>query len=76
MKFLIVDHPPLSIRIPLGTKHSPQNPVFKYLSPHSTLNARDLFSQPYSITSNINVVYVFIFKLFERSRKDKSVWTE
>ena len=30
MKFLIVGPYLLPIRVPLGTKYSPQNPVFKY----------------------------------------------
>ena len=33
MKFLIVGPSPLPIRIPLGPKYSPQDPVFKYPEP-------------------------------------------
>ena len=47
MKFLIVEISPLPILIPLGPKYSPQDPVFKYLSLHSSLNVRDHVSQPY-----------------------------
>ena len=38
-------------------------------------NIRDHVSQPYSTTGNINVLYILIFKLLERSLED-NVWTE
>ena len=46
------------------------------LSLHSSLNVRDHASQPYSTTDNIIVLYILIFIFLERSREDKSVWTE
>ena len=46
------------------------------LSLHSSLNVRDHASHPYSTTGNIIVLYTLIFKFWERSLEDKSVWTE
>ena len=34
------------------------------------------YSQAYSTTDNIIVLYILIFKFLERSLDDKSVWTE
>ena len=41
VKFFIVEPSPLPIRISLGPKYSPLDPVFKYLQPDSSLNLRD-----------------------------------
>ena len=48
------------------------------LSLHSSINVRDHVSQPYSTTDNIIVLYIriSIFNFLERSRENKSVWTE
>ena len=46
------------------------------LSLDSSLNVRDYVSQPYITTGNIIVLYILIFKFFERNREDKSLWTE
>ena len=56
MKFLIVEPPPLPILIPIGIKHSPQDPS-NNLSQCSSLNVRDRVSQPYSTNGNIVVLY-------------------
>ena len=41
------------------------------------LNIRDHVSQPFNTAGNIIVVlYILIFKFFERSREDKSVWAD
>ena len=42
----------------------------------SNINERDHVLQPYSTTGNISVLYILTFKLLERSREDKRVWTE
>ena len=42
MKFLFVETSPLTICIPLGSKYSPQDPVFKYPFPTFSLNALSL----------------------------------
>jgi hypothetical protein len=46
------------------------------LSLRSSIDARDHISQPYGKTDNVIVLYILIFKFLERSRKEKSVWTE
>ena len=66
MKFLTVESSPLPILIPLGPKYSPQDPVFKYVSLHSSLNVGDYVSQPYSTTGNFLVLYILIFQFLER----------
>ena len=76
MKFLIVQPSPLPILVSLDPKYSPRDPVFKALSLHSSFNVRDHASQPYSTTGNIIVLYISILKFLERSREEKSVWTE
>ena len=38
---------------------------------HSSLNVRDLVSQPYSTTGSITVLYISIFKFLERSLEEK-----
>ena len=76
MKFLIVELSLLPIHIPFGPKYLPWDPVLNTLSLCSSLNVRDHVSQPYSTTGNITVLYILIFKFLERSREDKSVWTE
>ena len=70
MKSLIVDPSVLPILIPLELKHWPLNPVFNTLGLHSSLNIRDVVSQPYSTTCNI--IYIF-FKFIENSIENKSV---
>ena len=76
MKFLIVEFSPLPTLIPLGPKYLLQDPVSNALSLQSSLNVKDHVSQPYSTTGNIIVLYILILKFLERSREDKSVWTE
>ena len=71
MKFLNVEPSPFPILIPLEPKHLPQDPVFKYPGLHLSLNVIDHVSQSYSTTGNIIVLYILIFKCFERNREDK-----
>ena len=70
MKFLIVEPPPLPILIHLGPKIFASGSCFQIplacVPPH---NVRDHVSHPYSITGSIIVLYIFIFKFFERSRE-------
>jgi hypothetical protein len=77
IKFLIVESSLLPILIPLGPKYSHQKILFSNIHIlHSSLNIRDLVSQPYRTTSNIIGLYNLIFKFLERSLEDKSVWNE
>jgi hypothetical protein len=66
---LIVEVSPIPIRIPLGSKYSPQGPVSNTLSQRSSLNVRDYVSQRYNTTGSIIVLYILIFKFLERSRE-------
>ena len=74
MKFLIVVPSLLPILILLGLKYSPQDPVFKYLSLHSSLkirvsdlnsrlgNIRDI-SEPTSPADDVKVLTIGLQKL-------------
>ena len=53
---LIVEPSPFPILIPRGPKYSLQDPVFKYLSLHSSLFVTERVSQTYSTTGNIFVL--------------------
>ena len=75
MMFLIVEPSPLPILILLGPKIRLRILFSNTFSLHSFLNVRYHVSQPYSKTGNI-VFYILISKFLERSREDKSVWTE
>ena len=46
------------------------------LSLHCCSNVKYYVSKPYNTNDNIIVLYILIFKFLERSRKDKSIWTE
>ena len=76
MEFLTVEPSSLHIIIPLEPEYSPQDPVFKDSYLHYSFNIRDRASHPYNTTGNIIVLYILIFKFFERNREEKSVWTE
>ena len=63
------------------TPHSHPNIRLRILSSNthsllSSLNERDHVLQAYSTTGNTIVLYILIFKLLEKSREDKRVWTE
>ena len=46
------------------------------LSLYSSLNVRDHVWKSYNTNGNVVVLYNFIFKFLEKSREDKSIWTE
>jgi hypothetical protein len=73
MKLLIVKPSPLPILI---QKIRLRIISSNTLSLRSSLNERDQVSQTYSTTGNTIVLCILIFKLLERSREDKRVWTE
>ena len=59
MKFLIVEPSPLTIRIPLRTKYSPQDPVFKYscsTSVNYALEARVKFMLTSGLSCQVAVI--------------------
>ena len=75
MKFLIVKLIPSPI-----SSHLEPNIRLKILFLNTfslcfSLNVRHHISQPHSTIGNIVVLYILIFKFFERSREDKSVLT-
>ena len=67
MKFLIVEPSPLPIPIPLGPKYSLQDLFSNTLSLDSSLNVRDLVSQPY--ITYILLFIIFNFKLYKNNMK-------
>ena len=66
----------LSILIPLGLKYSSMILFLNALNLHYSISVKDHVSQPYSTTGDTTVLRVLIFKFFERSLEDESVWTE
>jgi hypothetical protein len=76
MKFLIVEPSPFPILIPIEAKYLLQILLSNNLSLHSSLYLRDHFTQPYSTTGSVIILYILILKFFGRSGKSKRVWTE
>ena len=74
IKIPIVKPSDLFILIPFGLRDSPHDP--NSLSLCFSHDLRENFSQPYSTTVNIIILYILYVKLLEGSQEGKSVWSE